>query len=115
MTRTLVIALIVVTMFGRSAAADDDAASEQQEWRKAFFGSLALTLGTSVFWGVSYTSMQSEAGSIRANKPGALQITQDDCNDRSGVTDDVDGHFDSACEWRSRSRTASLFTLGFGT
>ena len=112
MTRTLVIAAIVVTMLGRSAAADK--AEDHRQWRAVFFGSLALTVGTGAFWSVAYASMRTEADQIVATKANGDGINQDDCNDRAGITGDADGHFDSACAWRSRSRTALLFNVGFG-
>ena len=110
MAKLLGIAVIVVMMVGGRAAAEP----EPNPWRPVFFASLALTIGATAFWGVSYASMKSEADQIEATKPSGQPITQDDCNDRVDIVDDTGGHFDSACSWRSRSRTGSLLTVGFG-
>ena len=108
MAKTLVLAVLLVTLVRGSAAA------ESEPWRPVFFSSLALTVGTSVLWAVSVVSVRSEADQIEATKPNGEPITQDDCHARGGVVDDVGGHFASACAWRSRSRTAAAFTVGFG-
>lgn len=109
MTRTVGIALIVVMMLGRSAAADDD----KKHWRTAFVVSLAATVGVTAAAGLSLVSVHSEASQIEAMKVDGDTITDDDCNDRSDILNDQGGHFDSACAWRSRYKTASVFTLGF--
>ena len=110
MTKLLGIALIVVMMVGGRVAAEP----ERQPWKPVFFASLALAVGATAFWGVSYASMKSEADQIEATKQGGQSITQDDCNDRVGIVGDAGDHFDSACAWRSRSRTGSMLALGFG-
>jgi hypothetical protein len=109
MARTLVIALLVVTMVRGAAAAE-----EREPWKPVFFTSLALTVVTGAVWAVSIASVQSEADQIVATKAGGETITQEDCSDRAGITGDDGGHFSSACEWRSRSRSAAVFTVGFG-
>ncbi len=110
MAKLLGIAVIVVMMVGGRVAAEP----ERNPWKPVFFASLALTAGAATFWGVSYASMRSEADQIEATKPSGQPITQDDCNDRVDIVDDAGDHFDSACTWRSRSRTGTLFTVGFG-
>jgi len=110
MAKLLGIAVIVVVMVGGRVAAEP----EREPWKPVFFASLALTVGASAFWSLSYASMQSEASEIDATKPGGGAITQDDCNDRVGIVGDAGGHFDSACTWRSRARTGTLLTVGFG-
>lgn len=112
MARTLVNALLVVTIVHGTAAADRE--RDPEPWRKAFFASLALTVSTGVIWGLSITTLHSEADQIEATKANGDSITQDDCGDRRGISNDVDGHFASACSWRSVSRTAAVFTVGFG-
>ena len=109
MTRTLGIAVIVVAMLGRSAAADED----RKQWRTAFFVSLAATVGTTAFLGVSFVSLRSEVDQIKAMKQGGGDITDADCNDRSDIVNDEGGHFDSACAWRSRYKTGAYLTIGF--
>jgi hypothetical protein len=110
MARMLVIALLVLSMAGGTAAAE----TEAEPWRPVFFTSLALTIGTGVFWGISIISVQSEADQIVATSTTGDPITHDDCSNRRGIVGDEGGHFDSACAWRSRSRTAAVFTVGFG-
>ena len=109
MARTLVIALLVVTIARGTATAE-----EREPWKPVFFTSLALTVVTGAVWAVSVVSVQSEADQIAATKVGGETITQEDCSDRAGIVGDEGGHFASACEWRSRSRTAAVFTVGFG-
>jgi hypothetical protein len=111
MGRTLVLALVLVSLVRGSVAA---APEEPEPWRPVFFASLALTVGTGVIWGLSVVSVQSEADQIEAMNANGTTITQDDCNNRGGISGDVDGHFDSACTWRSVSRTAGVFAVGFG-
>ena len=110
MARTLVLASLVVTLVRGSAAAEP----EPEPWRPVFLTSLALTVGTGVLWAVSVVSVQSEADQIVATKGDGGTITHEDCSDPAGIVGDDGGHFASACAWRSRSRTAAVFVVGFG-
>jgi hypothetical protein len=110
MTKALVVTLIAVMLVGRTAAAEE----EREPWKPVFVASLALTVGAGAFWGFSHLSMRSEADEIMAVNAKGSTITQDDCNARAGITGDTGDHFDSACTWRSRSRTASVLVIGFG-
>jgi len=111
MGKTLATALIVVMMVGGTAAAED---RERNPWKPIFFTSLALTAAASVFTVGAQLAMKSEAEQIDATKLGGGMITQDDCNGRASLVGGGDEHFDSACAWRSRSRTGMMLSVGFG-
>jgi len=111
MGKQLASALIVVMMVAGPAAAED---REPNPWKPIFFTSLALTIAATAFTGLSQVTMKSEANEIEATRVDGGPITEEDCNDRSVLVGGGDEHFDSACAWRSRTRTGMMLTIGFG-